>query len=219
MSERQFQIAFERQLNVIFPQYNNTMKLNSDTIFYYLNLAKEQYIKELYRIFQYDQEVTDKLRTLVCIKEYTGSSITKNGSKFIMDYPQNYQFALGEEVYISINNITCSNLKVKTSDVLEGTIETVNRMLENSLSEHILHHNQAKPIRVYTDNKIVLYTDGNYSINKYTLTYLRKAKDIGTDLKSEYTELPSITHQEIVDIAVKLFIQSAAISKTDNKSE
>nr|DAG93980.1 MAG TPA: hypothetical protein [Crassvirales sp.]DAH06669.1 MAG TPA: hypothetical protein [Caudoviricetes sp.]DAU41525.1 MAG TPA: hypothetical protein [Bacteriophage sp.] len=30
-----------------------------------------------------------------------------------------------------------------------------------------------------TENNIVLYTDGNYAIHKYTLTFLRSAKNIG----------------------------------------
>lgn len=45
MTEREAQIRFERQLENILPQYQNGFKLNSDTIFFYINKAKEEYIK------------------------------------------------------------------------------------------------------------------------------------------------------------------------------
>lgn len=105
-------------------------------------------------------------------------------------------YALGENTYISIRDNTCNNLITREADVLEATVETVSSMLNNSLSDHRLHYNQARPIRVYLDNKIVLYTDGNYDINSYELTYLRKAKDLGKfeELTEEYTDLPEHTH-------------------------
>ena len=122
-------------------------------------------------------------------------------------------FALGEETFIDIYSNACPLLVVRTRDVLEAIIETVDRILENSLSEYHLHHNQARPVRLYTENKIVLITDGNYGITKYILTYLRNAKDLGKNLVKEYTELPEVTHQEIVDAAVRLYLSEAASTK------
>ena len=77
MTERQFQIAFERQLNNIIPGYNIMSKLNSDTIFYYINRAKDEYVKQLYRAFQLNQELSDKLRTLVKTDKYTSFDFKK----------------------------------------------------------------------------------------------------------------------------------------------
>lgn len=220
MRERDFQISFERQLNTFIPQYGNVIKLDSDTIFHYLNIAKNEYVKQVYRAFQYNQELSDKLRTLVNTKKYTHTDFTITDTKEITDYPEDYLFALGERVKIDIKDNKCHNLKVKYSDVIEATIETVDKVLENSLSEYHLHYNQAKPVRVYTDNKIVLYTDGNYNIKEYELTYLRNAKDLGNNLIEEYTDLPEHTHQEIVDAAVTLYVtQLSATNSKDNKSE
>lgn len=217
MTEREFQISFERQLSTMIPGYNTEIKLNSDTIFYYLNIGKEEYIKQLYRVFQQNQEITDKLRTLV--KTKTIDKFNINGNRYIIDYPEDYSFALGEEVYISITKNNCPNLITKTRDVIEATIENVDRILENSLSEYHLHHNQARPIRLYTDNNIVLITDGQYSINKYNLTYLRNTSDLGNNLSKEYTELPQITHQEIVDIAVNIYISQLSTTRSSSKTE
>ena len=74
-------------------------------------------------------------------------------------------------------------------------------------------------VRLYTENKIVLITDGNYGITKYIVTYLRNPKDLGSNLKEEYTELPEITHQEIVDAAVRLYLSEAASTKSDRSDD
>lgn len=219
MTERQFQIAFERQLQSIVPGYNTTIKLTSDMIFHYINRSKDEYVKSLYRVFQQNQEITDKLRTLVSKKIYTKSDFSTEDNRWLTDYPEDYVFTVGEEVYIDIYSNACPLLVVRTRDVLEATIETVDRILENSLSEYHLHHNQARPVRLYTENKIVLITDGKYGITKYIVTYLRNPKDLGSNLKEEYTELPEVTHQEIVDAAVRLYLSEAASTKQSDKSD
>lgn len=212
MTEREFQIGFERQLIQTLPQYEVDLKLTSDTIFFYINKAKDYYIRDLYRSFQQNQELSDKLRTLVKTKAYTSTDFTVSGNEYSADYPTDYVFAVGEKVLIQITDNQCDNLITKSCDVLEATIETVDKILENSLSEYHLKYNQAKPVRVYTDNKIVLYTDGKYSIKNYWLTYLIPAKELGDNLDNEYTDLPESTHKEIIDIAVNMFIQQKALT-------
>ena len=212
MTEREFQIGFERQLIQTLPQYEVDLKLTSDTIFFYINKAKDYYIRDLYRSFQQNQELSDKLRTLVKTKAYISTDFTVSGNEYSTDYPTDYVFAVGEKVLIQITDNQCDNLITKSCDVLEATIETVDKILENSLSEYHLKYNQAKPVRVYTDNKIVLYTDGKYSIKNYWLTYLIPAKELGDNLDNEYTDLPESTHKEIIDIAVNMFIQQKALT-------
>lgn len=212
MTEREFQIGFERQLIQTLPQYEVDLKLTSDTIFFYINKAKDYYIRDLYRSFQQNQELSDKLRTLVKTKVYTSTDFNVSGNEYSAEYPTDYVFAVGEKVLIQITDNQCDNLITKSCDVLEATIETVDKILENSLSEYHLKYNQAKPVRVYTDNKIVLYTDGKYSIKNYWLTYLILAKELGDNLDNEYTDLPESTHKEIIDIAVNMFIQQKALT-------
>lgn len=210
MTEREFQINMERQLNSMIPNYNITIKFPSDTLFYYINRAKENYVNQFFRIFQRNQEISDNIRTLVKTQSYNSSSFSVMGNKWETSYPDDYVHAVGENVYIYIKDNKCNNLTVRESDVLEATIENISSQLNNSLSDHRLRYNQARPLRLYTDNSIVLYTDGNYGITNYDLTYLRKAKDLGSleDLTKEYTDLPENTHQEIVDLAVQLLISS-----------
>lgn len=51
MTDRDFLIAFERQAKSANPDYGNTFKLNSDTIYYFINKAKDDIVSQLYRQF------------------------------------------------------------------------------------------------------------------------------------------------------------------------
>lgn len=219
MTERGAQIRFERQVAQIIPDYTDNRKLNSDTIFFYINKALGDYVKEYYRVFQRNQEVSDKLRRLVTTKTYHQSDFDVQSNKFSADYPDDYMFALGETTYIQIKDNKCPNLVVKAKDVIEATIESVDRRLEDSLSEYHLRHNQAKPIRVYTDNKIVLYTDGNYNINTYDLTYLKEPKKLGNALTEEYEDLPEYALTEVVDVAVETYLRQVTATSSSKKEE
>lgn len=221
MTEREFQISMERQLDLIIPGYDKTIKYTSDTLFLILNKAKDEYVKQMFRVFQANQELSDNIRTLVKTQTYNALNFKVTGKKWQTTYPSDYMFALGENVYISIKDNKCNNLIVHESDVLEATTENISSQLNNSLSDHRLRYNQARPLRLYQDNAIILYTDGNYGISSYELTYLRKAKDLGKfeDLTKEYTDLPQNTHQEIVDLAVQMLVNyvSGANSKETQK--
>lgn len=219
MTEREAQIRFERQVAQIIPDYTDNRKINSDTIFFYINQALDEYVKSLYRQFQINQEISDKLRKLVKTEYYTEADFTKQNNKFVTDYPEDYMFALGEQTYIRLCNDQCPNLVVKARDVIEATIESVDRRLEDSLSEYHLRYNQAKPIRVYTDNKIVLYTDGQYTISNYNLTYLKKPKKLGDALLNEYEDLPDYALTEVVDVAVETYLRQVTATSSSNKGE
>lgn len=61
------------------------------------------------------------------------------------------------------------------------------------------------------DNQITLYTDGNYKVSEYTLTYLRlpkKIKFLNSDMFEEYTDLPEHTHLELVKLAAQLYLEN-----------
>jgi hypothetical protein len=51
MRERDFQINVERQLNNIITNYNDSIKFPSDTLFHFINKAKDEYVKQNFRVF------------------------------------------------------------------------------------------------------------------------------------------------------------------------
>lgn len=225
MSPRELQIEVERRLQLINPELSLAGKLPSDTIISFINEAIDKFWKTRYsglnykqRGFEQDQKRTDDLRTLVTKHTYKDTDITKvNQEEYTVTLPDDYVILLGDTAGISpadevINNCwekdALGNYKIKYSDTIEGTIETVDRIKENSLSEYRLKYTKAKPIRLIQDNTITLYTDGNYKVAEYTIEYLKKPSkvDLKTNPTDEYTDLPSHTHMEVVKLAVQLIL-------------
>ena len=225
MSPRELQIEVERRLQLINPELSLDGKLPSDTIIAFINEAIDKFWKTRYsglnykqRGFEQDQKRTDDLRTLVTKHTYKDTDISKiNQVEYTVTLPDDYVILLGDTAGISpadgvINNCwekdALGNYKIKYSDTIEGTIETVDRIKENSLSEYRLKYTKAKPIKLMQDNTITLYTDGNYKVAEYTIEYLKKPSKV--DLKAnptdEYTDLPSHTHMEVVKLAVQLIL-------------
>lgn len=225
MSPRELQIEVERRLQLINPELSLAGKLPSDTIISFVNEAIDKFWKTRYsglnykqRGFEQDQKRTDDLRTLVTKHTYKDTDITKvNQEEYTVTLPDDYVILLGDTAGISpadgvINNCwekdALGNYKIKYSDTIEGTIETVDRIKENSLSEYRLKYTKAKPIRLIQDNTITLYTDGNYKVAEYTIEYLKKPSkvDLKTNPTDEYTDLPSHTHMEVVKLTVQLIL-------------
>lgn len=225
MSPRELQIEVERRLQLINPELSLAGKLPSDTIMSFINEAIDKFWKTRYsglnykqRGFEQDQKRTDDLRTLVTKHTYKDTNISKiNQVEYTVTLPDDYVILLGDTAGISpadgvINNCwekdALGNYKIKYSDTIEGTIETVDRIKENSLSEYHLKYTKAKPIRLIQDNTITLYTDGNYKVAEYTIEYLKKPSkvDLKTNPTDEYTDLPSHTHMEVVKLTVQLIL-------------
>lgn len=225
MSPRELQIEVERRLQLINPELSLAGKLPSDAIMSFINEAIDKFWKTRYsglnykqRGFEQDQKRTDDLRTLVTKHTYKDTNISKiNQVEYTVTLPDDYVILLGDTAGISpadgvINNCwekdALGNYKIKYSDTIEGTIETVDRIKENSLSEYHLKYTKAKPIRLIQDNTITLYTDGNYKVAEYTIEYLKKPSkvDLKTNPTDEYTDLPSHTHMEVVKLAVQLIL-------------
>ena len=97
---------------------------------------------------------------------------------------------------------------VKYGETLESSIETIDRQKENSLSEHRLRFNSAKPLKLVQDDIVTLFTDGKYKVTEYTLKYMVKPSNISLGISPtvEYTDLPEHTHSEIVKLAVQLYL-------------
>ena len=225
MSPRELQIEVERRLQLINPELSLAGKLPSDTIISFINEAIDKFWKTRYsglnykqRGFEQDQKRTDDLRTLVTKHTYKDTNISKiNQVEYTVTLPDDYVILLGDTAGISpadgvINNCwekdALGNYKIKYSDTIEGTIETVDRIKENSLSEYHLKYTKAKPIKLMQDNTITLYTDGQYKVAEYTIEYLKRPSKVtlvGTPT-DEYTDLPAHTHMEIVKMAVQLIL-------------
>lgn len=165
--------------------------------------------------FQQDQKRTDDLRMLVKTTNYTAldtnNTLFNDGNTYsINSFPSDYWFSTGETCTIEIPIDTETSIQ-KDVDVTECTIDNITNNLNNSLSGYRLRHNSAKPLRLYCDNTVYLYTDENYKINKYSLTYMCKPEVFertNSNEDTEYAGMPEHLHDEIVAYAVRLALAS-----------
>lgn len=223
MTQREFQIEFERRLQLMDPNLVIKEKLTSDTIISFINEAIDKFYKTRYsginfkaQGFEQTQKRIDDLRTLIKNKKYTEGSINKSDrNSYSVELPEDYVLLLGDTAGIQPSNLNeCWETNergeyiIKYTDTLESTIETLDRQLGNSLSEHKLKYCQARPLKLIQDNNVILYTDGNYKISEYQITYLAKPSKIDSSniANLEYTDLPEHTHMEIVKMAIQIYL-------------
>lgn len=223
LTERAIQIAFERELYLINPELALKQKLTSDTLLSILNNAIEKFvvtrttgINYKRESFEQTQKRTDDLRTLVVTADIPMESI--DTVKYEAVFPKDYMFMLGDTAFIlplSDSARKCwpkdknGNYIKRSTDTIEGTVETIDGILNNSLSEHNLRYSKARPVKIVSQRGVLLYTDGQYSVNNYELTYLKKPKKLTIDsMSQEYTDLPEHTIREIVQIAVGLYMST-----------
>lgn len=223
MTQREFQIEFERRLQLMDPNLVIKEKLTSDTIISFINEAIDKFYKTRYsginfkaQGFEQTQKRIDDLRTLIKNNKYTEGSINKSDrNSYSVELPEDYVLLLGDTAGIQPSNLNeCWETNergeyiIKYTDTLESTIETLDRQLGNSLSEHKLKYCQARPLKLIQDNNVILYTDGNYKISEYQITYLAKPSEINSSniTNTEYTDLPEHTHMEIVKMAIQIYL-------------
>ena len=222
MTDRQFQIEFERRLQLMDPELVRTNKLSSDTIFSFINEAIDKFYKTRYsginaksEGFEQSQKRIDDLRNLIKTASFT-EEIINNGNIYTIELPEDYVLMLGDVAGIlpTEGNEQCWEIDeegdyvVKRADTIEATIENIDRQLNNSLSEHLLKYCTARPLKLIQGNQVILYTDGKYSVANYQITYLSKPLflDSSNISNTEYTPLPEHTHMEIVKMAVQLYL-------------
>lgn len=223
MTQREFQIEFERRLQLMDPNLVIKEKLTSDTIISFINEAIDKFYKTRYsginfkaQGFEQTQKRIDDLRTLIKNKKYTEGSINKSDrNSYSVELPEDYVLLLGDTAGIQPSNLNeCWETNergeyiIKYTDTLESTIETLDKQLGNSLSEHKLKYCQARPLKLIQDNNVILYTDGKYKVSEYELTYLAKPSKIDSSniTNLEYTDLPEHTHMEIVKMAIQIYL-------------
>lgn len=224
MKNIQLQESFEIELNKL---EDNLTKPTTNITEYFLNAGLDKFWKTRYGennfkrdSFEQTQKRIDDLRTLVTEHTFDKNEITKiSNDLYTVNLPENYLIMLGDTAGISpadgMDNQCWEKDEngvyiIHYSDTIEGTIETLDRIKENSLSEYRLRYTKAKPIRLIASNSVKLYTDGKYKISTYTIQYLRKPNriNIHTDPYKEYTDMPEHTHLEIVKLAAQLYIEN-----------
>jgi hypothetical protein len=194
-----------------------------EEIDFWLNMAIRQFVKTRYRGktdgagFEQITKRIEDLKTLVV--EYTivptvGASFVNKIPYWIATLPANLDkwFTLGEEVTISYTKLgdPLTTKTTKTQGVTECTVDTYRSHMDDPYSEHRLHYEEAKPLRLVYQDTVELVTDGNYTITGYHLRYLKKPAKVDSlgDPVVISCDLPEHTHDEIVKSAVNMVLEN-----------
>lgn len=214
------QEAFETEVNLVNDGIAKPLSVDSE---YFLNSALQQFATTRYtgmnsklESFEQTQKRIDDLRNLVIYVKLTAIG---SGDQYTISIPNNYMYLLGTTAQISPADgltIDCwpvdsnGNYIIKNTDPIEGTIDTVDRIKDNSLSEYHLHYTKARPIKVQKGSEILFYTDGNYKVNSADIQYMRYPVkiDLHTSPYSEYSDIPQHAILEVIKLAAKLYIEN-----------
>ncbi len=205
---------FEREINMID---NAVEKPSTDDSLFWLNQAVGKFIKERFNgdfIHKTSYEQNEKRRTdlikLFKSKTYKWNELKRineqpSYDQYIVKYPEDFLFALNEDVVISNNS---GEHKMNTC-VFECTQDSFMYRVNNSLTDFHYKYNRARPLRIRTTQGCELLTDKNYKIYNYTLGYLRKPKEITLENPfDEYTDFEDIIMQEIIKIAAQMYLEN-----------
>lgn len=206
--------AFELEINKID---NAIEKPATDDSLFWINQAVGKFTKSRFNgdfthgtSYEQNEKRRKDLINLFSSKKYTYSKMKKINSQpsydqYIIQYPDDFLFALNEDVVISNNK---GEHKMDTC-VFECTQDSFMYRITNSLTDFHYRYNRARPLRIRTADGCELLTDKNYRISEYTLGYLRKPKEITLDDPfEEYTDFDDIIMSEIIKIAAQMYLEN-----------
>lgn len=205
---------FEREINLID---NTVEKPSTDDSLFWLNQAVGKFTKERFNgdfIHRTSYEQNEKRRidliNLFKSKDYDRYDLEYDNKEpsfdeYFVEYPEDFLFALNEDVVISDNN---GQHKMNTC-VFECTQDSFMYRVTNSLTDFHYRYHRARPLRIRNSKGCILMTDKNYKIYKYTLGYLRKPNEITLENPfDEYTDFQDIIMSEIIKIAAQMFLEN-----------
>lgn len=191
-------------------------KISSHDILYWLNQGVYKFIKTRYNgnnflrtSFEQDEKRARDLITLYNKQDF--EDIQKETGVgydiYSITYPEDLLFVLDESVII---NSSEKPEEQRSVEIFECTLDNYMYRVTNSLTDFHYRNNYARPLRVRTKEGCLLLTDGNYGISKYSVGYLRRpAKITMENPYDEYTDMPEHTHNEIVKLAVQMYIENS----------
>lgn len=233
MNARDMQVEFERILQVTDPEFVIKNKLDSDTIFYYLNAAQNRFINinytsldSLKQTVENLRKNTDTFKALIVSKSLTEGDDLEDGmlgkryklpnTADDMFYLYLRSFSLVSGTYMDIpdtvelerdNKVLVPNKLITQDDVEKISTSYYNiPILRQPCATLDADENSNSYITIYIDK----YT----KLKGCNITYIRKPKKFNVITDStknviDHCELSENVHQEIVELAIRMFLEDA----------
>lgn len=190
-----------------------------------LNQAQDSFIKQRYGLnnfkresFEETQKRTEDLKTLI-----KPASLAPNASSFnnirpnsvFITLPDDYLIVIQENVIVTFNNSSCNSpivIKIdgQSPQTIQGKflrVEPIQHLdFDKSIDDAFKGPDEDKVLRLFSENKIELIPNLDYTIINYRLRYIRKPAiiSLGNNITSE---LPIWNHQELLNIAIQIALE------------
>lgn len=138
-----------------------------------------------------------------------GSIYKVNSGSLVNDgiaYGEGEYFVAGDINYVGTATVIKS--ESKKQGITQCTIDTYRSHIDDPYSEHILHYEEAKPLRLLYQRYVELITDGNYGIISYNIRYIRKPEQVSIGGAGTDCDLPEHAHDEIVILAANMALEN-----------
>ena len=202
---------YEREINKLDDTFG---KPDTSDSLYWLNQAVNNFIKLRFNgdfthrtSYEQNEKRRQDLLKLYQTEELTQTAVDVNTdyTRYVYNYPTEMMYVLNEDVEIGVGDDS------KSVSVFECTSDSFMYRMMNSLTDFHLHRGFARPLRVFSKSKdeISLYTDGKYTINKYTIGYLKHPTEINlVDKDVEYDDFDDATLYEIIKMAAQMWLEN-----------
>lgn len=192
--------------------------------------------------FEQSQRVADELKTLYVMNEeldayYGGDNSGVAGYvSDVVDLPDDHMFTVShrpeitrvlDPAHITVNTSGTDPVREVVSGEESRTSLEFSKVVQSDDIYQILYDpfnttEPTGPIVTIGDNKIAIYTTDTFFVERVFLNYIKQPLEIifeGSGASNNQDcELPEFTHNEIVDLAVKLFLQSRGKFQSNNQN-
>lgn len=234
MTAREMQIEFERLIQLANPQFDLYNKIDSDTIFYFINAAQERYIKQSFvQIDSVTKDSNTHNRLLdVCKALITNISLYDLKENLAYLYAKSFSLPNGtnDKFYVYLNSY--SNIvdlrdnkeKIANNELISPS--DVDKILVTNVNSPILRNPCIVLNSLENKSSVTIYYDKYTELLGCNITYIRKPLDVNVSAATGTTttcELDSNVHREIVEMAVDMFIREGtyrlSADKNSNKKD
>lgn len=204
---RQLAVEFERRINAIDQSTESVSKLDTDTIYAYLNQFQQQYVQQMYIA---DGQLESGTRGSVRVSDITKpfikqATLLPNGTENIDEISTFFNMPQDYFMYIRSNSAvtgTYKNLKdlfLATNAVLKQD-DVSKVILQYYNSDGIIRN----PLAVIRDKELQIIHDKYTNVRYVELTYFKKPSDFNI-MTNTPCELPYECFDDLVSGAVELY--------------
>jgi hypothetical protein len=189
---------------------------------FWLNMAIRSFVKNRYRGKQDGvgfEEISKRTMDLSTLVNETTLDVTADTVKtdsglhsYLADLPNSLWFIVGEEVDIIYKKLGDTENTTKRQGVTQCTASTYRSHIDDPHSEHRLHYEEAKPLRLIYQQNVELIGDLNYTIGHYYVRYIKKPAVVLwvgiSSVNNIDCDLPEHTHDEVVKLAANMVLEN-----------